>query len=457
MSILRSRRLESVFGAAIDEVTASHIRSLVENGITESFDLDFKEALYGRSDSEKRDLAGDVAALANTAGGVIVIGVAEDDQARATAADGVLLSDAEKTRMLQVIASGVSPLPAVDIHAVPATSTTTGEESADRERGYFLIVVPRSQAAPHAVIVNDGFRFPKRNGSTTRYLSEPEVAAEYRERFTRVATQGAQIDRAEQEVIGRLNTTEMPWLLVSLVPDVPGHMELTQTVGKEFAQTAVQMAVRIGASIGISFMRSYVGRRRLVAEGSGHGEMKSSWSTADLHCDGSGVFGQYVPDLLAESSSPDHSVQTEQMVDDEGLVLAVMSGLHHLAAHARDRTATAGNALVRATLIPSDGCTMEIGHMRRHFKDSRSQVKLTEAVSAESVVDIDDMADQGPALVAAAARLADELAQSFGIAELGQFSRDGEIRIRYFGQRSQQELKWWAEQHDVTITDETPL
>jgi len=66
MSILRSRRLESMFGAAIDEVTASHIQSLVENGITESFDLDFKEALYGRSDSEKRDLAGDVAALANS-------------------------------------------------------------------------------------------------------------------------------------------------------------------------------------------------------------------------------------------------------------------------------------------------------------------------------------------------------------------------------------------------------
>ena len=37
--------------------------------------------------------AGDVAALANTAGGVIVLGVAEDDQARTVDAPGVQVTD----------------------------------------------------------------------------------------------------------------------------------------------------------------------------------------------------------------------------------------------------------------------------------------------------------------------------------------------------------------------------
>lgn len=100
MSIVRSRRRESVFGGQLEAVTADDIQSLVSNGVAESFHLDFKQTLYGRSDSDKRALTGDVAALANTAGGVIVMGVAEDDQARATAADGVNLSDAEKARML---------------------------------------------------------------------------------------------------------------------------------------------------------------------------------------------------------------------------------------------------------------------------------------------------------------------------------------------------------------------
>lgn len=170
VSILRSRRLESVFGVQLEAVAAEDIHSLVSNGVAESFDLDFKQTLYGRGDSDKRALAGDVAALANTAGGVIVVGVAEDDQARATAADGVDLSDAEKARMLQVIASGVSPMPAVEILAVPVGQTPPPDDGNSElgERGYFLIAVPRSLAAPHAVLVNDGFRFPKRNGSTTR-------------------------------------------------------------------------------------------------------------------------------------------------------------------------------------------------------------------------------------------------------------------------------------------------
>jgi predicted HTH transcriptional regulator len=53
------------------------------------FDLDFKEAHYGNTDGEKKKLAGYVAAIANTAGGVILIGIEEDDQARAIAAPGV--------------------------------------------------------------------------------------------------------------------------------------------------------------------------------------------------------------------------------------------------------------------------------------------------------------------------------------------------------------------------------
>lgn len=466
MSVLRSRRLESLFGVALDEATAAHIQSLVTNGVTESFDLDFKEALYSRGDSAKRDLAGDVAALANTAGGVIVIGVAEDDQSRATGADGVELSDAEKARMLQVIASGVSPMPAVDILAVPMDPARSvdadepvpdGDDAADGppESGYFLVTVPRSLAAPHAVIVNDGFRFPKRNGSTTRYLSEPEVAAEYRDRFTRVASHGEQIERIERELISRLSTTEMPWLVVSLVPDLPGDFELTHAARQAFTQEVLNKEVRIGLPGGINFFRAHVGRRRLFADGSRRGEGSSTWVAAEFHCDGAGAFAQYVLDLRANGSTPDRSAETEQLVSDEGLVLAVMSGLHRLGVHTRDRAVTAGSAIVRAALVPSDGCTIEIGNNRSPFRDSRSIETVAEAVSAESIADIDDLADPGPELVATAARLSDALAQSFGIAELGQFSRDGEIRIRYWGSAGQAPLRAWAEAHDVTVTDET--
>ena len=159
MTSLRSRRLESVFGTTLDGLTAEHIESLVGNAIEEEFDLDFKRDLYERNDQKKRDLAGDVAAMANTAGGVILLGV-EDQDGRATAAPGVDLSDEETRRMLQVVASLVAPMPVFDINLVPQADSTT--------RGYYVIAVPRSPSAPHAVLINDALRFPKRNGTTTR-------------------------------------------------------------------------------------------------------------------------------------------------------------------------------------------------------------------------------------------------------------------------------------------------
>ncbi|MGP3989126.1 hypothetical protein [Streptomyces sp. 3N207] len=42
--------------------------ALTGGAVPEDFDLDFKTELYGRSDSAKRDLCGDVAAMANTSG-----------------------------------------------------------------------------------------------------------------------------------------------------------------------------------------------------------------------------------------------------------------------------------------------------------------------------------------------------------------------------------------------------
>jgi hypothetical protein len=42
--------------------------TLVSNKVPEAFEFDYKAELYGSSEAAKRALAGDVAALANTAG-----------------------------------------------------------------------------------------------------------------------------------------------------------------------------------------------------------------------------------------------------------------------------------------------------------------------------------------------------------------------------------------------------
>jgi hypothetical protein len=55
------------------DVSAAHIEALVTAEVREDADLDFKQCLYGSGESDKRALAGDIAAMRNAQGGVIVI------------------------------------------------------------------------------------------------------------------------------------------------------------------------------------------------------------------------------------------------------------------------------------------------------------------------------------------------------------------------------------------------
>ncbi|MER7666779.1 ATP-binding protein [Streptomyces sp. NPDC096193] len=214
MVALRSRRLEGIFGARLDAVSHTQVAALVTNAVTESYDLDFKEEVYGRSDKSKRDLAGDVAALANTSGGVLVLGVAEDNQARAMAAPEVVLDNAEQDRIRQIVSELVHPTPVIDVIQV---------ESPKRPgHGFLLIAVPRSPMAPHAVKVDIGLRYPRRYGTTTTYLSEAQVASAYRDRFAGFQDRFADLARLEAQLIDRLDVSDRPDLRHSDARTRPG-------------------------------------------------------------------------------------------------------------------------------------------------------------------------------------------------------------------------------------------
>src|SRR6266511_1348956 len=67
----------SIHGIPLGQVNAALLESLRENAVAESRQLDYKERLPGERDDDKRELLGDVTALANTAGGDLIYGVRE--------------------------------------------------------------------------------------------------------------------------------------------------------------------------------------------------------------------------------------------------------------------------------------------------------------------------------------------------------------------------------------------
>jgi predicted HTH transcriptional regulator len=159
--------LRDVFAAPLPDVTEEHIEDVVRRQVREDSDLDFKETLYGTSDRDKHALAGDVGALANSRGGMIVLGVRENDAA-AAATTPVDLSDGEEQRVRQITATKLTPYVPYEILRIPT--------QADPARGFYLLVVPPSINRPHAVRVDDRtLRYPRRDGTTTRWLASPRL------------------------------------------------------------------------------------------------------------------------------------------------------------------------------------------------------------------------------------------------------------------------------------------
>jgi predicted HTH transcriptional regulator len=130
----------------------------------ETANLDFKQEL-----SKNPELAKDVSAMTIN-GGVLIYGVEEDQLTRiAIAIHKFPLSGVEE-RIRQTIGSRVAPVPAIEV--LPIT-----EKPGDSD-GILVIVVPPSSSVPHQA----NHRYPRRSGTTTDYLEEPEVARLYERR-----------------------------------------------------------------------------------------------------------------------------------------------------------------------------------------------------------------------------------------------------------------------------------
>ncbi|VVB96997.1 Putative DNA-binding domain protein [uncultured archaeon] len=132
--------LSNILFESIEENT---LRNLVDNQVPESKTIDYKEALIGNSDSDKREFLADVSSFANASGGYLIFGIRE--------LSGVpvelcglqnINADSEILRIESIIRDGIEPrIPGVSIRAVPLQN----------HRWAIVIRIPRSWGSPHMV------------------------------------------------------------------------------------------------------------------------------------------------------------------------------------------------------------------------------------------------------------------------------------------------------------------
>jgi hypothetical protein len=172
------------FSMAWPPHSEAEILTALELGeVTESGHLDFK-ATVGDTSSARKETAKDLASFA-VDGGVLLIGVREDKQARTFHAEPIDLHDVVE-RIEQIAGNRIDPPLVVRPREIP--SDTDG-------LGYVWVDIPASPDAPHMV---DG-RYYGRGVRTNRQLTDAEVLRLHR---TRQDDQG-RIQRALDDLQAR--------------------------------------------------------------------------------------------------------------------------------------------------------------------------------------------------------------------------------------------------------------
>jgi hypothetical protein len=140
-----------------DRIAEADIQRLISMGVAESPYLDYKQETYGDAGADRSEFLADISSFANTLGGDLVVGIAEENGLPIALTPFVGDCDAEKRRLEQIALSGLEPrIPNLRIHSVPIAAG-----------GHLIIIrVPRSFIPPHRVVARDSNRFWARAGST---------------------------------------------------------------------------------------------------------------------------------------------------------------------------------------------------------------------------------------------------------------------------------------------------
>ena len=178
-----------------DDLTYELVSQRLLDGVREGERIEFKQALVGTRDDDKREFLADVSAFANASGGDIIFGITEaEGEAHAIPGITGVNQDAELLRLESILASGLEPrIPGLRMRWLPGPISAI-----------LIIRVNRSWARPHRVTFRDHSKFYSRHSSGKYALNVLEL----RDAFLSQGSVSEQLRQFRNERIGTLEAGE---------------------------------------------------------------------------------------------------------------------------------------------------------------------------------------------------------------------------------------------------------
>lgn len=287
------------------------IAQAVDARVPEQADLDWKRERHDSKTNWHEEFAKDIAAMANSGGGLIVLGVNED---RATSeatsfADAVDLSDAEERMFRSTIYSRVSP---------PVAGVSFTRLSND-EHAVVVIHIPPSADAPHLIERQQLFAAPFRDGTRTEWMRERQLAAAFRARFAGAAALEQRVAALFEEVTYSTYAEQRVCFVAVAVPESPRPAVLgriSSDQARPIFRSALSLRARL-CSEGVHPMRDAGGdlsnprqalRRQTARYDREDGNPKHRSGLGSVHDDGSVSMAWSIGGMLQRTIADPHQL-----------------------------------------------------------------------------------------------------------------------------------------------------
>jgi hypothetical protein len=436
-------RLITLLGGKVEDLREEHLQAAVDREVPEGPDLDWKRDYYTAADAGKKELAKDVCAMANTGGGLITIGINDAGKDHASELAPLEIPAGRGEEWIQsVLATWVQPV---------ITGVTARRVRSDAEAGreYMLIAVPRSPVAPHAVGQpgNDfNFRVHVRHGTTTRTLSESEIAQRYRDRFAAATADIDHLERVRENghehlrryahrdnAGGRTAASIFPaWITMTAVPTVRGSYPLATQGERRQAMEQFAAITRRCATDRVNPSDPVLaGRRQVRFEGS---------VTGQLHEDGS----SYLASVLWLNEDQRGAPEPQLLYSSE-LELPLLTQVEAAASWA-DMATAGGDLMLSVQLHRLDGAEQPVRvALNADTVFQHGPVGVLPKEPASVTADLAALAADHAEAVITAHSIAADLLADLGLHQPGSLTPSGELDRSCLSHGWRAMLEGWPE------------